>query len=162
MAATSNSSPATSSTSSDGKRWEVVDIIAERTTVDGVNEFLVVWKPSWVPASDFSCPEHFWRRWKKTPKWTSCSNATIHAICLAVEPGSQMETDLADASAMVARMDDTHTATAHRQQADDIPATASSEGARSVGRAPLTSELLSCTELVQSGIDAQKQPKQHN
>ena len=57
-----------------------------------------------------------------------------------------MEMDLADASAIVARMDDTHTATAHRQQADDIPATASSEGARSVGRAPLTSELLSCTE----------------
>ena len=65
-------------------------------------------------------------------------------VCLAVEPGSQMETDLADARAMVARMDDTHTAAAHRQQADDIPTTASRvEGARSVGRAPLTSELLS-------------------
>ena len=146
MAATSDSSPATSSTSSDEKRWEVVDIIAERTTVDGVNEFLVVWKPSWVPASDFSCPEHFWRRWDETPKWTSCSNATIHAmqVCLAVEPGSQMETDLANARAMVARMDDTHTAAAHRQQADDIRAKASRvEGARSVGRAPYTSELLS-------------------
>ena len=107
--ASSDSSPSPSSASSDGKRWEVVDILAERSTVAGVNEFFVMWKPSWVPASDFSCPSHFWQRWDKSPKWTSCSNATVHSmqVCLAVEIGSQMETDLADAGPMVGSQNDT-------------------------------------------------------
>lgn len=107
--ASSDSSPSPSSASSDGKRWEVVDILAERSTVAGENEFFVMWKPSWVPASDFSCPSDCWQRWDKTPKWTSCSNATVHSmqVCLAVETGSQMETDLADARPMDARQNDT-------------------------------------------------------
>ena len=51
-ACTSASESCASSTDDDEDGWEVAEILAERTTTSGENEFLVVWKPTWIPESN--------------------------------------------------------------------------------------------------------------
>ena len=51
-ACTSASESCASSTDDDEDGWEVAEILAERTTTSGENEFLVVWKPTWLPESN--------------------------------------------------------------------------------------------------------------
>jgi len=88
----------------DGHLWEVQEIIAERTTGSGENEFLVVWKTSWIPKRDmmpYGHLSHVMRRWNKTTKWSSCDrcwNADMQVI-LPVESGTAMAADIARSTA---------------------------------------------------------------
>ena len=64
----SSSSPSGSSAGS--VKWEVADILAERTRPNGQNECLVVWKPSWEPLCNIPSGS-VWTFWKLQPKWLS-------------------------------------------------------------------------------------------
>jgi hypothetical protein len=54
--------------------WLVQDILAERTSLTGDKELLVVWKPSWEPASNVQHGPAM-TLFRATPKWefTSCT-----------------------------------------------------------------------------------------
>jgi hypothetical protein len=56
--------------------WDVQDILAERTSVTGDDELLVVWKPSWVAVSNVK-PGPELRRFRSLPKWLG---ATHHMV----------------------------------------------------------------------------------
>jgi hypothetical protein len=84
--------PNSSSVSSDSPdaHWVVQDILAERTSVTGDNEVLVVWKASWIPVTNLRDGPVL-RAWKQTPMWTTA--AMTMQVMLAMEPGSQLEHD---------------------------------------------------------------------
>jgi hypothetical protein len=112
MATTISTSPTPSTSTDDrfigevSKVLQVQDILAERTTVSGDNELLVVWKTSWIPASSLAGCSAM-RRWEKATKWASCDacdNAAMQ-IFLPVQPGSEMEADLARVAMLKAVVD---------------------------------------------------------
>jgi hypothetical protein len=98
-----STSESPSSVSSDGglQIWDVQDILAERTTVAGRKELLVLWKPSWIPLSDVlpDCPVMRRFRWKPTLNFVSESGC--FRIKLPVEPGSTLAQDFAEEKAAV-------------------------------------------------------------
>ena len=100
-------SPTPSSTTDDGFIWEVLEIIAERTSItSGGNDILVVWKSSWMPLPWVIADSPAWRRWNASRKWQSseaCDNAVMQ-VTLPVEDGSVMAADLAEGYAVNARM----------------------------------------------------------
>ena len=100
-------SPTPSSTTDDGFIWEVLEIIAERTSItSGGNDILVVWKSSWMPSPCVIADSPAWRRWNASRKWQSseaCDNAVMQ-VTLPVEDGSVMAADLAEGYAVNARM----------------------------------------------------------
>ena len=77
--------------------WVVQDILAERTSVSGDNEVLVVWKASWIPVTNLQGQGPVLRNWRRTPKWTS--SAMKMQVMLAMEPGSQLQQDCEGAQA---------------------------------------------------------------
>lgn len=85
----SQNSSSVSSQSPDA-HWVVQDILAERTSVTGDNEALVVWKASWIPISNLNDGPVL-RAWRLTPMWTT--SAMTMQVMLAVEPGTQLAED---------------------------------------------------------------------
>lgn len=72
--------------------WEVLDIVAERTSLTGENELLVMWKPTWVPTSnvaDGDILEHFQSGAKVKFVHTS---SNMH-IMIPVGPGTTLAAD---------------------------------------------------------------------
>ena len=90
---------------SGGGLWDVQEILAERTTVLGGKELLVVWKTSWIPQCNMIPDGPAKRRWNKTTKWASCDTCwnTDMQVILPVEPGSVMASDLARTAALRTR-----------------------------------------------------------
>ena len=78
------------SSASPDAHWVVQDILAERTSVTGDNEVLVVWKASWIPVTNLKDGPVL-RAWRQTPMWTAA--AMTMQVMLAMEPGSQLEQD---------------------------------------------------------------------
>jgi len=76
---------------SDGYLWEVAEILAERTSIGGEVELLVVWKTSWVPKKDLMADGPIMRQFKESRK-CKFTSATGH-IKLAVEPGTMLQRD---------------------------------------------------------------------
>jgi hypothetical protein len=107
MSSSIAASPTPSTTTVDGFIWEVLEIIAERTSItSGGNDILVVWKSSWMPLPYVIADSPAWRRWNASRKWKSseaCDNA-IMQVTLPVEDGSVMAADLAKGYAVQARM----------------------------------------------------------
>jgi hypothetical protein len=64
--AMSSSSASSTSEGGDQFHWEVLDILAQRTTPQGDAEFLVMWKPSWVLKSQLAKGPVV-DQWKQTP-----------------------------------------------------------------------------------------------
>ena len=62
----SSSSASSTSDGGDQFRWEVLDILAQRTTRQGDAEFLVLWKPSWILKSQLAKGPVV-DQWKQTP-----------------------------------------------------------------------------------------------
>ncbi len=98
----SAASPAPSSSSNDGFLWDVQAILAERSSVSGENEFLVVWKPSWIPISNMMADGPVIQRYKATPKWTFSSAQGAMRISVPAEPGTPFAADCATIAARAA------------------------------------------------------------
>ena len=79
------------SSDSDGYLWEVAEILAERTSIGGEEELLVVWKTSWVPKKSLMADGPVMRQFEeyRKCKFTSASGD----IKLAVEPGTILQRD---------------------------------------------------------------------
>ena len=94
-----NTKPATSSNSSiasdasDSCLFEVQDILAERTSVLGDPEYLVVWKPSWMPKSGMMGDGPTLRNFEATRKCEFTISKNAMHILLPVEPGSTLAAD---------------------------------------------------------------------
>lgn len=89
-------SPLSSSRDShDSHLWDVQEILAERTSITGENELLVVWKTSWIPCSNMIADGPVMTRFRDSPKWNFSSAAGAMCIKLPVEPGTILAQDCA-------------------------------------------------------------------
>lgn len=86
-----SASQSPSSQSSNAQLWDVQEILAERTSISGEREVLVVWKCSWIPKSNLMEDGPVLRRYNESRKWTYVS--TAGAVILPVEPGSTLQQD---------------------------------------------------------------------
>ena len=82
LGATQESSAESSQSTDDN--WVVQDILAERTTVTGENEVLVIWKASWIPVANLRDGPVL-RAWRLTPMFTTA--AMRMQVMVAMEPG---------------------------------------------------------------------------
>ena len=89
----SSSSPSPSSSSNDGYIWDVQEILAERTSVTGENEVLVVWKTSWIPVSNLIADGPVVQQFQATSKVVFSSSKGSMRIYVPVEPGTQFQAD---------------------------------------------------------------------
>ena len=87
-----SSSEAGSEALSEAPLWDVLEILAERTSATGGNEVLVVWKPCWIPMLNVKEGD-VKEAWMAMRKWSSTSMTM--QVMLAVEPDSQLEKDIA-------------------------------------------------------------------
>jgi hypothetical protein len=92
--APAEASPSPAPSSSNACIWDVQDILAERTSVTGENEYLVVWKPSWIPVSNMA-DGPVMHRYESIPKWTYSSAQGSMRLKLPVEPGTVLAEDCA-------------------------------------------------------------------
>ena len=86
--------PSASPSPRDGDVWDVAEILAERTSLSGENELLVVWKHSWIPISNMHSDGPVMRKFRGTPKWKFNSALGMRLI-LPVEPGTVLADDCA-------------------------------------------------------------------
>ena len=91
----SAASPIPSASPRDGDVWDVAEILAERTSVSGENELLVVWKHSWIPISNMHSDGPVMRNFRDTPKWKFNSASGAMRLILPVEPGTVLADDCA-------------------------------------------------------------------
>ncbi len=101
----SSSEISTSSSRPDGFEWEVQDILAERTSILGGQELLVVWKTCWVPKDTVQINGPIMTQFRRAPKTTF-----VHAagnIRWVVEPGTKLARDVAHVCAVASEMRDT-------------------------------------------------------
>jgi len=82
-----------------GSVREVQGILAARTSTTGDDELLVVWKPSWAPASNVKDGPGL-RRFQEATKWKFTSAVSGMRVILPVEP----DTPLADDHAVMLKM----------------------------------------------------------
>lgn len=88
----SDASSEASSFAADGWDWEVQEVLAERTSVTGGNELLVVWKTNWVPKHTVHTNGPIMKRFRDAPKCKFLSAAGD--ISVAVEHGTQLAKDV--------------------------------------------------------------------
>ena len=84
-------SPASDRSQPTDAHWVVQDILAERTSVSGDNEVLVVWKASWIPVANLRDGPVL-RAWRLAPMFTTA--AMRMQVMVAMEPGSQLAQDV--------------------------------------------------------------------
>jgi hypothetical protein len=72
--------------------WEVLDIVAERTSLTGENELLVMWKPTWVPTSNVADGDIL-ERFKSGAKLKFVHTSSNMRIMIPVGPGTTMAAD---------------------------------------------------------------------
>ncbi len=75
--------------------WDVQDILAERTSLTGENEVLVVWKPSWEPISNVRADGPAMTRFRATAMWKFTSRASGACVLLPVERNTMLAVDRA-------------------------------------------------------------------
>ncbi len=95
-----HNTPITSSnnsiSSADEMLWDVQEILAERNSISGGNELLVVWKTCWVPKVNVKSGPVL-QRFRASPKFKFVSAAGD--INWAVEPDTQLAFDVAQVHA---------------------------------------------------------------
>jgi hypothetical protein len=89
-------SASTSSVDSDGHLWDVAEILAERTTVSGELELLVVWKTSWIPKANMIADGPVLLRFEAERKCSFTVGKNAMRITLPVQPGSTLAADCDD------------------------------------------------------------------
>ena len=92
----SSPSASISSVDSDGHLWDVAEILAERTTVSGDLEVLVVWKTSWIPKVNMIADGPVLRRFEAERKCSFTAGKNAMRITLPVQPGSTLAADCDD------------------------------------------------------------------
>jgi hypothetical protein len=93
---TSASSSESSPTPSNA--WTVQDIIAERKSLNGDKELLVIWKPSWIPKENMA-DGPVWRSFRGARRCQfSCAAGSI---IVPVEAGSSLAADIATVTRQV-------------------------------------------------------------
>ena len=118
----SASSPAPSNTSNDGFIWDVQEILAERTSVSGENEVLVVWKTSWIPVSNLIADGPVLQQFQCTPKivFSTCYTRTgSMSVYVPVEPGTQLQADFVEIARRRAAAEAAHAEAARTELASD-------------------------------------------
>jgi hypothetical protein len=90
------SASTSSSVDSDGHLWDVAEILAERTTVSGDLELLVVWKTSWIPKANMIADGPVLRRFEAERKCSFTAGKNAMRITLPVQPGSSLAADCDD------------------------------------------------------------------
>ncbi len=78
--------------------WDVQEILAERTSITGTNEVLVVWKTSWIPKANMIADGPVMNRFEGERKWKFVSSAGT--LLLPVQPGTTLAVDCATAVAL--------------------------------------------------------------
>ena len=99
--ASSQSSNSPSPSPSEAYLWDVQEILAERTSVTGGNEVLVVMKSVWIPIEAIMDDTPALRRFRETSKWKFRSESGVMSIKLSVEPGSHFARDRMEDQEMV-------------------------------------------------------------
>ncbi len=96
-AQTPSTSESSTSQSSAAYLWDVSEILAERTTLSGDIELLIVFKTQWVPKGHLfdDCPAM--QRYNQAGKYTFVSAAG--AVTVLVPPGSSLAQDVDHATA---------------------------------------------------------------
>ena len=87
---------------SSGPVWDVQDILAERTSLTGENEVLVVWKPSWEPLTNVRADGPAMTRFRATASWKFTSRAGGVCVMLPVEKKTTLAVDRSVATQMAA------------------------------------------------------------
>ena len=82
-------------------QWEISEILAERTSVRGENEVLVVWKSCWIGKSQLKSHGPVELAWKAARKWQSPNSNGI-VVRFAAETGSNLSKDMAHIAAAAA------------------------------------------------------------
>jgi hypothetical protein len=82
---------------SDGCLWDVQEVLAERSSISGENELLVVWKPSWIPKSNMMPDGPVMKRFRGERKWRFDSAAGN--LQIPVQDGTTLMHDCATAAA---------------------------------------------------------------
>jgi hypothetical protein len=97
--ASTHTSPASSDRSRDSAGsdigWEIQEILAERTSLSGENEILVVWKPGWIPKGNLM-EGHIRDAWETSQKWSTTKTVAgmRMEVLLPVMPHTQLAADL--------------------------------------------------------------------
>ncbi len=95
-------SPRSSSAADPGQPcWDVQEILAERTSLTGENELLVVWKPSWICVSNVKAKNPAMMRFRATPMLNFTSRNCGMRTILPVEPETTIAVDRAVMKQMV-------------------------------------------------------------
>lgn len=84
-----------SACSNSGEMWDVQEILAERTSVTGEGELLVVWKTSWIPISNMHSDGPIMRKFRDAAKLKFYSTSNSMRLILPVEPGTVLAHDCA-------------------------------------------------------------------
>jgi hypothetical protein len=143
---TSSSEPSIEILRDNSAEWEVQDILAVRTSASGDDEqklywrlsiyyteywfttgddeVLVVWKPSWTPASNVRDGPGL-RRFQAATKWKFTSAVSGMRVILPVEPGTQLAQD----HALMQKMADAEKRKGHRNSRSQVHA----QDPRSIG-----------------------------
>jgi hypothetical protein len=90
--ATQSASESPSSISSDGilQRWDVQEILAERTSGGSQKEILVLLKPSWISLKYMISEGPVMCRFRSQPKMSFESETGLVRVKLPVEPGTKL------------------------------------------------------------------------
>jgi hypothetical protein len=97
--------------------WDVQEILAERTSISGENEFLVVWKTSWVPVSNMMQDGPEMRRFRDAPKCKFVSPAG--SLYVEFQPGTTLASDCDTTTIEAQRFRAEKRARNHEHQVDD-------------------------------------------
>jgi|LauGreDrversion4_2_1035121.scaffolds.fasta_scaffold54171_4 hypothetical protein len=95
MSETSAAASPASTNASDGYIWDVQEILAERSSVSGGRELLVVWKTSWIPKENMIADGPIMSRFRVAPKAHFFTPRGTMQLSLAVEPGTSLAQDVA-------------------------------------------------------------------
>jgi hypothetical protein len=94
-----------------------MDIMAERTSISGENELLVMWKPSWVPLSHVAEGDIL-DRFKSEDKMKYVHSSSNMRVMIPVEPGTTLAADCSIVKDRARNRDRGLTITAHFNSAD--------------------------------------------
>lgn len=81
--------------------WDVAEILAERRTVNGLSEVLVVWRPSWINKDSMDADGPVRRSFRQAPKARFGTSSALGTLILPVEPNTALADDCAALAARV-------------------------------------------------------------
>ena len=85
----------------DAQMWDVSEILAERRTVNGLSEVLVVWRPSWIAKDSMDADGPVRCNFRQAPKARFVCSSGLGTLILPVEPGTALAEDCASLATRV-------------------------------------------------------------